>query len=61
MSYALINSFGIVVNVMRWDGITPWQPLAGHQAMQLEPGEACAKGWIYLGSQSPRFAEPLEL
>jgi hypothetical protein len=31
--YAVINSENVVVNVIIWDGISPWSPPAGHQAI----------------------------
>lgn len=60
MNYAIINHADTVVNIVRWDGVTPWQPLPGHRAIKLHGWDACAKGWWYVGEQFPRFIEPQE-
>lgn len=60
MNYAIINHADTVVNIVRWDGVTPWSPLPGYSAIWLQPGEACAKGWWYVGTSDPRFIEPQE-
>jgi len=33
MNYAIINSTGLAVNTVEWDGATFWQPPAGHTAV----------------------------
>ena len=42
MNYAVIDSTGLIVNVVVWDGITPWEPPAGHSVVQLTEGDI---GW----------------
>lgn len=55
-NYALINTENIVVNVTRWDGISPWQPPAGQQAVELT--SEAGIGWSYIDGQFIPPPEP---
>lgn len=55
MNYAVINSTGLVVNAIEWDGITPWTPPEGHIALPLLEGGI---GWTFADGQ---FIPPPEL
>ena len=52
MNYAVINSEGVVVNAIVWDGIAPWTPPAGHTVKPLLDG---AIGWRFIEG---RFVAP---
>lgn len=47
--YAIVES-GVVVNMVLWDGITPWEPKEGHQAVALPQGAPAAIGWSWDGT-----------
>lgn len=38
MNYAVIDSTGLVVNVIVWDGVSPWEPPVEHSVVLLEKG-----------------------
>lgn len=42
--YAIINDKGQVVNVIEWDGASPWQPPAFHYTVE---SEICDNGDSY--------------
>lgn len=44
MRYALIDEGGLVVNVVVWDGLTPWTPLPG---CSLIVSDEAGIGWTY--------------
>jgi hypothetical protein len=48
MDYAVIDNTGLVVNVVQWDGSTPWEPPAGHIALPLLDGGI---GWTFADGQ----------
>jgi hypothetical protein len=54
MNYAIIDSTGLVVNVIEWDGIKPWQPPVDHTAIPLTDGGI---GWTFVDGQ---FVPPVE-
>ncbi len=61
MGYAVIDlNTNTVVNLIAWDGVTPWNPSGAVATVRLEEGEPCGIGWLYDGSKSPRFTEPTE-
>ena len=41
--YALVDSGGLVVNIVEWDGETDWSPPAGLTATEADP--TISKGW----------------
>lgn len=45
MDYAIVDETGLVVNVTVWDGISPWEPPAGHAAVPLTEGGI---GWTFV-------------
>lgn len=57
MKYAMIID-GIVRNIARWDGVTPWDP--GCLVVRILDGEACGFGWSFNADSTPRFTEPVE-
>jgi hypothetical protein len=59
MGYAVIDSTGLVVNIIEWDGVTEWTPFDGQQAVPLTQGGI---GWQYVDGQlTPPQAEiPIE-
>ena len=54
MKYAIIDG-GIVRNIARWDGVTPWDP--GFPVVRILDDEACDIGWTYDPMRLPRFEE----
>ena len=57
--YALIEN-GTVVNVILWDGVTPWDPPEGQTAVALAETGAWL-GWTYDGTNfSPPPQDPVE-
>lgn len=61
MRYAIVDSSSVVVNLVLWDGVTPWTPPEGCIAVHLEPDEWCNMGCIYTPGEIPRFSNPPEL
>ena len=55
MNYAILNSANTVVNVIEWDGETPWHPPADHIAIPLIEGGI---GWTFADGQFIPPAEP---
>jgi hypothetical protein len=55
MNYAIIDSTGLVVNVIEWDGIKPWQPPVDHTAIPLTDGGI---GWTFVDGQFVPPPEP---
>lgn len=48
MQYALLDSTNTVVNVIEWDGVSPWTPPAAHIAIPLINGGI---GWTFADGQ----------
>ncbi len=57
MTYAIVQG-GIVVNLILWDGLAPWTPPVGTDAVHVEPGEWVDIGATYDDKATPRFAPP---
>lgn len=57
MRYAMIVD-GVVRNIARWDGVTPWQP--GCDVVHILDDEACDLGWTFNATSKPRFTEPVD-
>ena len=55
MTYAIIDSTGLVINVIEWDGKPPWHPPQGCTAVKLTDGAGI--GWTYANG---RFTPPPE-
>lgn len=60
MKYAVIDNLGVVVNIILWDGVSPWTPPEGCFAIELQSGEWCNMGCIYIPGAVPRFVNPPE-
>jgi hypothetical protein len=45
--YAIVDSNNIVVNVIVWDGVTPYNPGPNMTLINIPEGVDCAGGWIY--------------
>ena len=56
MNYAIIDGTGLVVNVIEWDGVTPWLPPADHIALPLIEGGI---GWTFAAGQFSPPPEPV--
>lgn len=54
MNYAIIDKAGLVVNVVLWNGETPWMPPAGRIALPLLDASI---GWTF---KDGAFNPPLE-
>lgn len=54
MRYAVVSA-GVVVNVVLWDGVTPWEPVSGEP---VACGDTVSIGWTYDGDT---FADPNEV
>jgi hypothetical protein len=57
MLYAIIDSEGLVVNSIEWDGSTEWQPPAGCSIVPLENGGI---GWSYVDGEFVPPVAPIE-
>jgi hypothetical protein len=59
MNYAIIDETGLVVNVVLWDGKTPWVPPAGYIALPLLEASI---GWTFANGQfiAPSDTETVE-
>ena len=57
MAYAIIDSEGLVINTVEWDGNTEWQPPAGCSAVHLENGGI---GWSYVDGKFVLSVAPAE-
>jgi len=55
MNYAVINSEGLVVNTIEWDGIAPWTPPDGYTVEPLLEGGI---GWTF--SEGEFLPPPVE-
>ena len=56
MRYAIVdNATKVVINVAKWDGITPWTPPTGTTLVNVD-GVQCDIGWIQQTDGS--FAPP---
>jgi len=55
MDYAIVDSTGLVVNVVVWDGFTTWAPPAKHAAIPLIEGGI---GWTFAENQFVPPPEP---
>ena len=56
MTYAIIDSTGLVINVIEWDGKPPWQPPQGCIAVKLTGGAGI--GWTYANGEFTPPPEP---
>ena len=54
MNYAVVDQSGNVVNVISWDGISPYNPGAG---LTLVRSDTAARGHVY---QNGQFTNPNE-
>lgn len=61
--YAVIDAQGNVVNMIRWDGISPWRPREGHQAINASNEPDAMMGGRYKDGKfipvPPQLLEPL--
>jgi hypothetical protein len=57
MTWAVINSENVVVNVVIWNGGD--NLFDGFTTVQLEENEPCSPGWTYDPNSTPRFVEPI--
>jgi hypothetical protein len=61
MRYAIIDAKGAVVNAIEWDGVTPWSPPEGHQAVH-DPSDNVGPGWTHAnGAFTPPPSVPRPL
>lgn len=51
MTYLVIDSSGLVVNTIIWDGKSTWAPPEGHQAIKLPKNSEAGIGWSYIDGQ----------
>ena len=56
MTYAIVNSTGLVINVIEWDGKPPWHPPEGCTAVKLTGGAGI--GWTYANGEFTPPPEP---
>jgi hypothetical protein len=47
MTYAIIDSTAIVINIVVWDGKPPWKPPSGCIAVVIPKGSSAGIGWTY--------------
>lgn len=57
MIYAIIDSTGLVINTIVWDGKPPWKPPSGCIAIKVPAGSNAGIGWTYADGQ---FTPPAE-
>jgi hypothetical protein len=55
MRFALVNSSNVVVNVIDWDGASPWTAGPGLTMIPLEETEWCEPFCAYDAASNPRF------
>ena len=55
MNYAIVNNQSLVINIIEWDGIAPWQPPAGCIAIATDQAGV---GWGYVNGQFTPPPEP---
>ena len=56
MTYAIIDSTGLVINIIEWDGKPPWHPPDGCTAVKFAGGAAI--GWTYAKGEFTPPPEP---
>lgn len=55
MRYALVNADNIIVALIVWDGVQPYQPGDGLRLERMDENIFCDSGWIWTlnGPQPP--------
>ncbi|WP_406705265.1 tail fiber assembly protein [Sodalis sp.] len=56
--YAVIDAQGNVVNMIRWDGISPWRPREGHRAIDASNEPDAMIGGRYEDGKFIRIPPP---
>lgn len=56
MNYAILDSSGLVINTVLWDGLAPWRPPANCMAIPIVDSDASI-GWTFADGQ---FIPPTE-
>ena len=49
-NYAIVEN-GKVINSCAWDGVTPWQPPEGTQAIEIPEGVVAGVGYFYINGK----------
>lgn len=58
MNYAVVDATNFVINIIVWDGESPWQPPVDCTAVQIPPDSAAGIGWNYVDG---KFVPPPEV
>lgn len=53
-NYAIVEN-SVVTNTCAWDGVTPWQPPVGTQAVLIQEGVTAGVGYHYINGE---FIQP---
>jgi hypothetical protein len=51
MTYAIIDSTAIVINIVVWDGKPPWKPPSDCIAVVIPKGSSAGIGWTYVDGE----------
>jgi len=57
-SYAVVDAFGAVENIINWDGKPRWEPAESLTVVAIPEGSSVGIGWTYING---RFIAPPEL
>lgn len=57
MKWAIINTENIVMNIIVWDGVTPYNPGDGLTLVPINDGVPYGGGWIY-DPVTQKFTDP---
>lgn len=58
MTYAVVNSSNLVINIILWDGQSPWFPPDGCVAIKIPENVPVTIGWSYIDGQFVPPPEP---
>jgi hypothetical protein len=47
-SYAVIDAFGAVENIINWDGKPRWEPAESSTVVAIPEGSSVGIGWTYI-------------
>lgn len=51
MNYAVVDSSGLIVNVVVFNGIDAWTPPEGYTSVKIPKGSAAAIDWSYIDGE----------
>lgn len=51
MDYAVVDSSGLIVNVVVFNGVDAWNPPEGEASIKIPEGSGVAIGWSYVNDE----------